>query len=129
MNHDESDENIWREKNEWVSYLKNEVLCSALSYARYSKAMEDITGFSIKDCLSLPGLGWKYFNSLRREEVEPIYTYNEKNMRYFHRHSIKRGRVCALIQYYKSKLCDDVLKIISEELNVQGYIYDFIEAI
>ena len=34
--------------------------------------MEEITGFSMKDCLSLPGLAWKYFNSLRTEEDEPI---------------------------------------------------------
>ena len=32
----------------------------------------------MKDCLSLAGLGWKYFNSLRTEEDEPIYTYNDK---------------------------------------------------
>ena len=31
--------------------------------------MEEITGFSMKDCLSLPGLGWKYFYSLRTEEM------------------------------------------------------------
>ena len=36
--------------------------------------MEKITGFGIKDCLSLPGLGRKYFNSLRTEEEEPTYT-------------------------------------------------------
>ena len=46
---------------------KNDVLCTAFSYARYTKAMEDITRFVMKDCLSSPGLGWKYFNSLRRE--------------------------------------------------------------
>ena len=40
--------------------------------------MQQITGFSMKDCLSAPGLGWKYLNSLRTEEVEPLYTYNEK---------------------------------------------------
>ena len=32
----------------------------------------------MKDCLSLPRLGFKYFNSLRREEDEPLYTYNDK---------------------------------------------------
>ena len=47
------------EKSEWLDYVKNDVLCTAFSYARYCKAMEDITGFSMKDCLSLPGLGWK----------------------------------------------------------------------
>ena len=78
MNHDEIDENIWRDKkDEWVDYLKNDVLCTAFSYARYCKAIEDITGFSMKDCLSLPGLGWKNFNSLRTEKDEPFYFYNE----------------------------------------------------
>ena len=66
--------------------------------------MEDITGFSMKDCLSLPGGGLKYFNSLRTEEDEPIYTYNDKNMRWFVRQAVYGGRVCAFKQYYKSKL-------------------------
>ena len=90
--------------------------------------MEEITGFSMKDCLSLPGLGWKYFNSLRTEEDEPIYTYNDKYMRWFVRQSIKGGRVCAFNQYYKSKHCDDILKIIIKELAVKGTVYDTIEA-
>ena len=29
--------------------------------------MKEITGFSMKDCLSLPGLGWNNFTSLRTE--------------------------------------------------------------
>ena len=49
-------------------------------------------------------------------------------MRRFVWQGIKGWRVCALNQYYKSKNCDDILKIISEELNVRGNIYDFIEA-
>ena len=74
MNHEQTDETIWRDKkDEWVDYLKKDVLCNAFSYARYSKAMEQISGFSMKDCLSLPGLGCRYFNSLRTEEDEPIY--------------------------------------------------------
>ena len=60
--------------------------------------MDEITRFSMKDCLSLPGLGWKYFNSLRTEKDERIYTYNDKYMRWFVRESIKRGRVCAFNQ-------------------------------
>ena len=128
-NHDEIDENSWRDKkDEWLPYVRNDVLCTAYSNARYNKCMEEITGFSMKDCLSLPGLGWKYFNSLRTEEDEPIYTYNDKYMKWFVRQCIKGGRVCAFNQYYKSKICDDVLKIISEELNVKGIIYDIIEA-
>ena len=97
-------------------------------YARFSEAMEDITGFSMKDCLSLPGLGWKFFSSLRNEEDESIYTYNDKYMGWFLRQrSIKGGRVCAFNQYFKSKFCDGILKITSEELNVRGNIHDNIE--
>ena len=67
MNHDEVYSDTWEDKkHEWVDYVKNDVLCTAFSYdARYSKAMKEITGFSMKDCSSLPGLGWKYFNISR----------------------------------------------------------------
>ena len=34
--------------------------------------MEELSEFSMKDCLSLRGLGFKYFNSSRTEEDEPI---------------------------------------------------------
>ena len=129
MNHDEIDANNYKDKKDiWLPYVKNDVLCTAYSYARYIKAMEEITGFSMKDCLSLPGLGWKYFNSLRTEEDEPIYTYNDKYMRWFVRQSIKGGRVCAFNQYYKSKHCDDILEIINKELAVKGTVYNTIEA-
>ena len=106
MNHDQIDENNWRDKkSERLPYVKNDVLCTAYSYARYIKAMEEITGFSIKDCLSLPGLGWKYFNFLRTEEDEPVYTYNDKYMRWFVRQSIKGGRACGLNNYKKINSC------------------------
>ena len=97
MNHDEVDGNIYKDKkDEWLPYVKNDVLCTAFSYARYTKAMEEITGFRMKEGLSLPGLGLIYFNSLRTEEDEPICTYNDKYMRHFVRHG---GRVCAFNQY------------------------------
>ena len=128
MNHDEIDENIWRDKkDERLLYVKNDVLCTAFIYARYIKAMEEITGFSMKDCLSLPGLGLKYFNSLRSEQDEATCTYNDKYMRHFVRQAAYGACVCAFNQYYKSKICDDILKIISEELNVKGNVYDVIE--
>ena len=82
----------------------------------------------MKDCLSLPGLRLKYFKSLRTEEDEPIYTYNAKYMRLFVRQAAYGGRLCAFNQYYKSKHCDDILKIISKELCVEGNVYDIIEA-
>ena len=103
MNHDEIDENNWRDKkDEWLLYVKNDVRCTAYSYARYCGALLEVTGFSMRDCLSLPGLGWKYFSSLRTEEEEPIYTYNDKYMRWFVRQSIKGARICAFNQFYKS---------------------------
>ena len=82
------------------------------SYARRTKAKEEINGCGMEDCLSLPGLGWKCLNNLRTEEEEPIYTYNDKYMRGFVRQGIKGGRVCAFTQYYKPRICDDILKII-----------------
>ena len=36
--------------------------------------------------------------------------------------------MCAFNQYYKSKHCDDILKIINKELAVKGTVYDTIEA-
>ena len=128
MKHDEVYSDTWKDKkDEWLDYVKNDVLCTAFSYARYSKAMEEITGFGMKDCLSLPGLGWKRFNSLRTEEDGPIYTYDDKHMRWFLRQSIKGGRVCAFNQYYKSKHFDDIKRSLSKQLGVKGKIYDIIE--
>ena len=129
MNHDEIDYNNYKDKkDEWLDYVKQDVLCTAFSYARYCSAMQEITRCSMKDCLSAPGLGWKYFPSKRDENDEPIYTYNDKYMRWFVRQSIKGGQVCAFNQYYRSKICDEVLEILSEEINVKGNIYDIIGA-
>ena len=49
-----------------------DVLSTSYCYARYSKAMQEVTGFSMKDCLSLPSLGFKFFNSLRTDQDELI---------------------------------------------------------
>ena len=51
-------------KDEWLKYVENDVLCRAFSYLWFSKAMEDITGFGMKDCLRLLELGWNYFKSI-----------------------------------------------------------------
>ena len=133
MNHDEFYSDTWRDKNsEWLDYVKNDKLCTAFSYARHTKAMQNITGFGLSDCLSLPGLGWKHFHSLRTEEYEPIHPYNDKYMKQFFRQSIqsiKEGRVCAFNQHYTSKNCSDLLKIISEEKKIKGNIYDIIKVL
>ena len=40
MSHDEVSSVTWREKKtEWFDYVKNDVLCTAFSYARYTKAI------------------------------------------------------------------------------------------
>ena len=49
-------------------------------------------------------------------------------MRFFVRQSLKGGRICAFSQYYISKFCNDLLRIISEELYVEGKIHILIEA-
>ena len=49
-------------------------------------------------------------------------------MRSFVRQSIHGGRAFAFNQFYKSKFCDDILRIISEQLNVKGKFYDIVEA-
>ena len=73
MNHDEITGDKYKNKKEiWVDFVKNNVICGAFSNARHSKAMEEITGFDWKDYISIPGLGWNYFNSLRTEEDERI---------------------------------------------------------
>ena len=73
MNHNEVDGNNYRDKiSEWLPYVKNDVLYTAFSYARYCKALEENTWFSSKDSLWVPGLGLENFNSLRSEEEDPI---------------------------------------------------------
>ena len=102
LEHDEIFEVNWEEKeNEWLPYLKNDVLSTASSYARYSKGMDELTKFGMKNSLTLPALANKYFNSLRDESDETIYTYNDEFLRHFVRKSIKGGRCSALNQYYK----------------------------
>ena len=91
LEHYENFEDNWEEKNECLPYLKNDVLSTAFSYARYSKGMEELTGFGMKNSLTLPSLANEYFINLRDESDENIYTYNDEYMRQFVRQSIKGG--------------------------------------
>ena len=82
MEHNGIYEDTWEDKeNEWIAYLKNDVLSTASSYARSSKVLENLTGFRMKNLTTLPSLANMYFNSLREESDEPIYTYIDENMR------------------------------------------------
>ena len=128
LEHDEIYEDTWEEKeNEWLSYVKKDVLSTAFCYGRYTMGMEELTEFGMKNSLTLPSLANKYFNSLRNENDEPIYTYTDPFMRNFVRKAIKGGRCNAFNQHYKSEISDEVFNIISKELNVNGNVSDLLE--
>ena len=88
---------------------------------------EELTGFGMKNSLTLPSLTNKYFNSLRDENDEPIYTYTDPFMRNFVRKAIKGGRCNAFNQHYKSEISGEVFNIISKELNFKGNECDILE--
>ena len=128
LEHDENYEDTWEAKeNEWLPYVKNDVLSTAFCYARYTMGMEELTGFGMKNSLTLPSLANKFFNSWRDENDEPIYTYTNPFMRNFVRKAIKGGRCNAFIQHYKSEISDEVFNIISKELNVNSNICKILE--
>ena len=72
----------------------------------------------MKNSLTLPSLANKYFISLRDENGEPIYTYNDEFLSHFVRQSIKVGRRAALHQYYSSFNSDEVSNIMSQDFNI-----------
>ena len=112
LEHDEIYEDHWEEKEmEWLPYLKNDVLSTAFSYARYAKRLEKLTEFSIKNSLVLPSIANKYFNSLRDENDEPIYTYTNPFRRNFVRNSIEGDRCAALNQYYNSSVSAELFNV------------------
>ena len=46
-------EDIWQNQtDEWLVYVKSNVLCFSLSFARYIKVMEEIKGFGNKNILT-----------------------------------------------------------------------------
>ena len=71
-------------------------------------SMEELTGFGMKNSLTLPSLANKYFNSLRDENEEPIFTYTDTFMTIFVRKAIKGGRCNAFNQHFKSEISDEV---------------------
>ena len=128
LEHDEVFEDTWEDKeNEWLPYVKNDVLSTAFCYARYTMGMEELTGFGMKNSLSSPSLANIFINSLRDENDEPIYTYTDPFMRNFVRKSIKGGRCNAFNQHYKFEISYEVFNFISKELNVNGNICEILE--
>ena len=109
MNHEEIYENTWKDQeSEWLPYLKNDVLSSVFCYARYTKSNEELTGHGMKNILTIPSSPNNTYNSLRDEKDEPIYFYNDENLRYFVRKSRKKGRCASSTQSYNSIISDEV---------------------
>ena len=128
LEHDQIYEDTWEQKeNEWLPYVKNDVLSTVFCYTRYTMGMEELTGFGMENSLTLPSLANKFFKRLRDENDEPIYTYTDPFVRNFVRKSIKGGRCNAFNQNYKSEISDEVFDIISKEVNVNGNICEILE--
>ena len=115
--HVETHEDTWEEReNEWLPYVKNDVLSTAFCYARYTMGMEELTGFGMKNKLTL-----------RDENDEPIFTHTDTFMRIFLRKAIKGARCNAFNQHYETEISDEVFNIISKELNVKGNECEILE--
>ena len=89
--------------------------------------MEEKTWLLYEKSLTLPNLANKHFDSLRDENNEPIYTYDEEYMRRFVRRNIQGSRCSALDPYYKSIILDEVFNIISKELDIIGNICEVLD--
>ena len=89
--------------------------------------MEELTGFGMKNSLTLPFSANNYFNGLGDENEEAVYTYNDEFLKNFVRQSIKGGRCGIFNQYYKSTIPDEVFSNISKKLNVNGTVCEIID--
>ena len=68
-------EDTWETReNEWLPYVKNDVLSTAFGYARYTMGVEELRNFGMKNSSTLPSLAKKHFNSLR--DNNDIYIKN-----------------------------------------------------
>ena len=63
-------------------------------------AMQNMSGFGIKDRLTEASLGWNCFGTYRKDRE--FYTFNDQYVRDFIRKSIKGGRVAALNRCFES---------------------------
>ena len=84
--------------------------------------MEELTRFGMKNSLTLPSLAKRYFDTLRDENDEPIYTYIDPFKRNFVREAIKGDRCNVFNQHYKSEISDEVSNIISKKTLMVTYV-------
>ena len=78
--------------------MEKDVLSTVLSYARYGKCIEELTRLEMKNSLTIPSLANKSFKKLGDENDETMDTYDDENMRWFLRQSIKGGSCSAVNQ-------------------------------
>ena len=104
LEHDEIYEDTREAReNECLPYVKSDLYSTAFCYARYTMGMEELSGFGMKNSLTLPSLAIKYLNSLRDENDELIYTCTDPFMRKFVRNAIKALDVMLLINIINLK--------------------------
>ena len=128
LEHDEIFEDTWEAKeNEWLSYVKNDVLSTAFCFARFTLVMEELTRCGMKKSINLPSLPKMFFSSLRDENDETIYTYTDNLMITFARKNMKGGQCSALYQNYKSIIFDDVFNNPSAELDIQRNVCEILD--
>ena len=128
MEHDEILDNKWEgRENEWLPYVKNDVLSIVCCYARYTKGMEELKIFGLKNSLTSLSLASKNSNSSRNGTDDPIYTHTGPLMRKFVRIPIKGCRCNTFNQHYKSENSNQVFNFISEELDIIGNICEILE--
>ena len=65
------EDNSEEKENERLPFLKNDVLSTALNCARYKKGTEELTGFGMRNSLTLSRLANRHFNCSRGENDEP----------------------------------------------------------
>ena len=98
--------------NEWLPYVKNDVLSTAFCYAWYTMGMEELTGFDVKNSFTLAILSNKSFKSLRDESEDYIYAYTDPFMRNFCKTKHRKSLCNAFNQQNNSETSDYVLIII-----------------
>ena len=103
LEYDEIYEDTWEvRENEWLPYVKDDVLSTAVCYARYTMSMEELTGFVMQNSLTLPSLANKHFNSLTDENDEPVYT---------HTHPFKKKVFVIQIRAVNARLLTNIIML------------------
>ena len=92
--------------------------------------MSMILWFVMEDCLSLPSLGWKLFNSMKLKHDEPLYTYTDKYLRHFGRPSTKVAKHTLSTNIIKPQTQMIFLKLLKKKdlcINGNFPIFDIFE--